>query len=203
MTGYLEAIAGWTGATRTRVDLDGHGRREFSSELDLSRSVGWFTAVYPVRLDLGDSPALHDRLRTVHRQLNAVPRDGIGYGVLRYLREDVISRTLADVGQAQLSFNYLGQVSSTARPASDERPLMRLLPRTGEVNPLPAAHYEYPLSLSVTVMDHVLEATWTYRCDLIAADTVAELASRWLDSIRRTIALADQVSSPDSNPAGR
>jgi len=202
MTGYLEAVAEWTGATCMRVDLDGHGRTEFSAGLDLSRSVGWFTAVYPVRLELGASPALRDRMHAVRHQLDAVPRGGIGYGVLRYLRGDVVSRTLAAAGQAQLSFNYFGQVSTAARPAADERPLVRLAPRTGEVNPLPAAHHEYPLSLSAAVADGVLTATWSYRCDLIATDTVAMLASRWLDCLRRAIALADREPRPGLDPAG-
>jgi non-ribosomal peptide synthase protein (TIGR01720 family) len=97
------------------VDVESHGRH--SDDLDLSRTVGWFTSVHPVRLDLGDIPAgevaaggeaAGAAVKRVKQQLRAVPGDGLGYGLLRYLNPDTCG-ALAALPAPQIGFNYLGR----------------------------------------------------------------------------------------------
>ena len=80
--------------TAVLIDLEGHGREEIFADVDLSRTVGWFTSLFPVRLDagaldlaggLGGRPALGRALKSIKEQLRAVPDNGLGYGLLRYL----------------------------------------------------------------------------------------------------------------------
>src|SRR6266478_5445472 len=100
LTGLALAIAQWCGrrgrgaSTAVLVDVEGHGREEVSADIDLSRTVGWFTSLYPVRLDvggvdveeaLGGGAALGRALKLIKEQLRAVPGNGLGYGLLRYL----------------------------------------------------------------------------------------------------------------------
>src|SRR5262249_62196628 len=75
------------------VDAEGHGREEVWSDIDLSRTVGWFTSLYPVRLDVGGGDVeealaggagLGRALKLIKEQLRAVPGNGLGYGLLRY-----------------------------------------------------------------------------------------------------------------------
>ncbi|MGT2532531.1 hypothetical protein ACU4GG_39760 [Streptomyces nojiriensis] len=99
------------------VDVEGHGREDVADGTDLSRTVGWFTTVFPVRLALGrpdldearaGGPAVGAALRLVKEELRAVPDKGIGFGLLRHLN----SRTgpdLAARGIPQIGFNYLGR----------------------------------------------------------------------------------------------
>ena len=79
------------------VDLEGHGREPMADGIDLSRTVGWFTSLYPVRLDvgpidldvaLGGGAAMGDALKRVKEQLRAIPGRGLGYGLLRYLHAE-------------------------------------------------------------------------------------------------------------------
>ncbi|AKH86059.1 hypothetical protein AA958_31910 [Streptomyces sp. CNQ-509] len=112
------AVAYWRPGARATVlvDVEGHGR-EPAGNLDLSRTVGWFTSVHPLRLDLqgidlddvrAGGPAAGRLLKAVKEQAQAVPGDGLGYGLLRYLNADTAA-AVAALPQPQLGFNYLGR----------------------------------------------------------------------------------------------
>ena len=105
------AVRAWTGSARVRVALEGHGREEeIGAGMDLTRTVGWFTSVYPVVLDLAGAAGAGERLQAVKEQLRAVPRRGIGYGVLRRLSATGGTRhALAAQAEPEIVFNYLGQ----------------------------------------------------------------------------------------------
>jgi non-ribosomal peptide synthase protein (TIGR01720 family) len=121
------ALARWTGRERVSVELEGHGREEIVDGVDLSRTVGWFTSIYPVALhiDAGDAAELDWRraVRSVRRQLREVPGNGIGYGALRYLGSPKTRQRLENGQHPQVVFNYLGQWD--ARPASAGEGLFR------------------------------------------------------------------------------
>src|SRR5579883_43167 len=111
LTALLQAFNQWTGSRLLLVDLEGHGREELFANIDLSRTVGWFTTLFPVLLDSGESFNLEDVLKSVKEQLRTIPNRGIGYGVLRYLSTNPeIARQLRSLPQPEVSFNYLSQV---------------------------------------------------------------------------------------------
>ena len=76
----------WSGERRLLVDLEGHGREELGEEVDVSRTVGWFTTLFPVRLEIKAREQPGAALKRIKEQLRGVPQRGIGYGLLRYLR---------------------------------------------------------------------------------------------------------------------
>ena len=105
------AAPAWTGVRALRVDLEGHGREELAPGLDLSRTIGWFTALYPVVLDRGEAADPGEALRSVKESLRRIPRYGIGYGLLRYLGNDrEAAARLAALPPAEILFNYWGQL---------------------------------------------------------------------------------------------
>ncbi len=110
------------------VALEGHGREDISDDIDLSRTVGWFTTLFPVALDLGATRSPGEALKTVKEQLRRVPLRGIGYGLLRHLNasEELRGRVerLRAAGLPPLSFNYLGQFDQVL-PASSPFRLAR------------------------------------------------------------------------------
>ncbi|MEM9291569.1 MAG: amino acid adenylation domain-containing protein [Acidobacteriota bacterium] len=134
LTALALAMAGWTGEPRCWIELESHGRQEDLFEgVDLSRTVGWFTYLYPVLLDLSSTLSsretgaggtegvdLRAAVLAVKAQLRAVPRRGVGYGLLRYLlpllRESVSEPgrevAAAAAPRPQLLFNYLGRLDS-------------------------------------------------------------------------------------------
>ncbi|MFD4267916.1 amino acid adenylation domain-containing protein [Rhodococcus sp. NPDC058481] len=121
LTGLAAVLADWRGQAGTQVviDLEGHGREEDAAgrPVDLGRTVGWFTSLYPVRIDAGvledglDPAALGAAVKAVKEQLRAVPGNGIGYGALRYLSPSGAELTTGTA--PQVLFNYLGRVAAS------------------------------------------------------------------------------------------
>ena len=102
LTALASALSSWTGEERVTVDLEGHGREDVLDDVDLTRTVGWFTTIFPVTLRVEDAD-WRTRIKSVRKQLRAVPDNGFGYGALRYLGGDV------PVVEPGIAFNYLGQ----------------------------------------------------------------------------------------------
>ena len=100
LTALAESFRPWIGRDSLLVDVEGHGREDIGA-IDLSRTVGWFTSIYPVRLSLKPGARLDSSLQSVKNQLRRIPDKGISYGLLR--------EHLKGSPQAQILFNYLGQ----------------------------------------------------------------------------------------------
>ena len=113
LAGLTIAVARWRRARGVRhtallVDVEGHGREPLTDDVDLSRTVGWFTAVHPVRLDPGEARDAGQVLKRVKEQLRALPRGGLGHGLLRHLNPRTAAE-LAAYAAPQIAFNYLGR----------------------------------------------------------------------------------------------
>ncbi|OLT29065.1 hypothetical protein BJF79_41075 [Actinomadura sp. CNU-125] len=133
LAGLVAGVAAWRrrrGGGRAGgllVDIEGHGRESLTAGMDVTRTVGWFTGNHPVRLDTGAAdltevrsggPAAGRLVRRVREKLRAVPGDGLGYGLLRYLNPATAAH-LAALPVPQIGFNYLGRMAAGA-PTGDE-----------------------------------------------------------------------------------
>ncbi|MFE7469461.1 condensation domain-containing protein, partial [Streptomyces sp. NPDC057499] len=121
LTALARVLRGWTGRDRVPVLLEGHGREELFAGVDLTRTVGWFTSVYPVALGLsgdvlGGVDAWGRDLKAVKEQLRAVPDRGVGYGALRYLGGGLAAPVHGD---PQITFNYLGRLDMATADGGD------------------------------------------------------------------------------------
>ncbi|WP_429932808.1 amino acid adenylation domain-containing protein [Agrobacterium vitis] len=108
LAALYNAIRDWTGHDRLRLILESHGRADLFEGVDLSRTVGWFTGLYPVLFDVTGRDT-RTTLLSVKESLRRVANDGIGYGVLKYLKGVALPR-LEDI--AEIRFNYLGQTDT-------------------------------------------------------------------------------------------
>jgi amino acid adenylation domain-containing protein/non-ribosomal peptide synthase protein (TIGR01720 family) len=114
LAAVARAFGRWTGDARVLVEMESHGREEHLVEgVDLSRTVGWLTAAYPLLLDLRGADGEEAAIKAVKEQLRAVPHRGIGYGLLRWMGDDEVRERLRALPAAQVSFNYLGQLDGT------------------------------------------------------------------------------------------
>ncbi|WP_143203912.1 non-ribosomal peptide synthetase, partial [Streptomyces sp. CB02400] len=166
------------------IDLEGHGRDTDRPDVDLSRTVGWFTRVHPVRLDAtvsGDDPA--DAVKRVKEQLRAVPGGGAGYGLLRHLNADT-APALAALAEPQIGFNYLGRTPTSAAPSgADWSPVAQ----PGGPDADPATPLAHTLDINAVTVDGpegpVLSATFAWAGGLLDEAEVRELAERWLRAL--------------------
>jgi amino acid adenylation domain-containing protein/FkbH-like protein/non-ribosomal peptide synthase protein (TIGR01720 family) len=176
-----EALAPWTGDGALLVDLEGHGREEIEAELDLTRTVGWFTSIFPVRLDVGATADVGQRLKAVKEQLRAMPRRGIGYGALRYLVNDP---QLATQPKAEVLLNYLGQLDQLVADSA----LFRFAAE--DAGPWFAARSRRPYLLEIVaaVRHGRIEFRWTFGHRHHDDATIQRLADAMLGALRAIIA---------------
>jgi non-ribosomal peptide synthase protein (TIGR01720 family) len=189
------AFAEWTrerasfgGASLTLlVDLEGHGREDIFPDADVSRTVGWFTSVFPVLLSLGEASTPADGLKAVKEQLRAIPNRGMGYGLLRYLAGGEISQNPISLPDAEVSFNYFGQFDQVLPESS-------LFALSGESVGQPFSPFgnrSYLIEINGFVAGGQLRMDWTYSEEIHRRSTVENLA-QWFAEALRAIARASQ-----------
>ena len=169
------------------VDLERHGREWIFEDMDVSRTVGWFTSIYPVTLEASGST--RECLQAVKEQLRRVPNNGIGYGLLRYLNED--GQVLASLPKAEVTFNYLGQFEEMASPSST----FVIASESVGPNRSPQARRTHVLDVTASVVNGKLHLFWTYSENLHEHATIERLAHEYLEALR---AIVSHCTSPDA-----
>jgi len=185
LTALVQAFAQWTGERRLLVDLEGRGREVIFPDVDVSRTVGWFTTLAPMLLELEEAFHPGAGLKGVKEQLRRIPKEGIGYGVLRYLNSDVaIADKLRMLPQAEVLFNYLGQfeqaLSESSLFAPSKEPIGLLYSPRGSRSHL--------LEVNGFVDGGQLHLEWTYSENLHKRVTVERLAEGFVEALRSLIA---------------
>ncbi|WP_225825822.1 non-ribosomal peptide synthase/polyketide synthase [Streptomyces naphthomycinicus] len=183
------ALARWTGHDRVRLDLEGHGREDLLDGVDLSRTVGWFTTVYPVALqvddpgDLGPDRDWRSLVKSVRRQLRAVPGNGIGFGALRTFGPPEVRERLGAPAHGQVVFNYLGQWD--ARPETADGGLVRAEHGSFGQDHDPRDPGSHLVEVVGAVQHGRLAFTWHHRPGVHDTATVRRVAEEFAEALRR------------------
>ncbi|NMN94232.1 amino acid adenylation domain-containing protein [Antrihabitans stalactiti] len=209
LTGLAMAVMRWrrdrgVDTTKTLITLEGHGREEaIVPGADIARTVGWFTSVYPMALDLSaiylddafaGGPGAGASIKAIKEQLRSVPDRGVGYGMLRYL--DPEAGPLLAVGPTpQISFNYLGRTGTgglegpfVPKQFASTQSADMALPAVIDIN-----------AITEDADDGArIAVTWAYASEVISAAEVTELAELWGVALA---ALADHAQT--ENAGGR
>ena len=184
MTALAQSFARWTGKRSLLVELEGHGREDIFNDVNLSRTVGWFTTHFPVLLDIGEASNPGEALKAVKEQLRRIPNRGIGYSVLRYLNENrELTEQLQALPQPEVKFNYLGQFdqvlseSSLFAPAEESCGQERSL--RGSRNRL--------LVINGLIASGQLRLDWSYSENIHQRSTIENLAQSFVEALRSLI----------------
>ncbi|ODH00063.1 non-ribosomal peptide synthetase [Nostoc sp. KVJ20] len=192
LTALVQSFAGWTGYDSLLIELEGHGREDLFEDVDLSRTVGWFTSIFPVCLKLAGLHHPGEALKSVKEQLRRIPNRGIGYGILRYLSHDAtIHKQLGLLPQAQVSFNYLGQFDQTHLA-----PLgWKYAPESSGSIHSPKGQRRHLLNVSGLVIEGRLQLDWKYSSAFHHQTTVENLANKYVKVLE---AIIDHCLSPEA-----
>ncbi|HYW19653.1 MAG TPA: amino acid adenylation domain-containing protein [Nodularia sp. (in: cyanobacteria)] len=191
LTALSQTFTNWTGENSLLIDLEGHGREPLFSDVDLSRTVGWFTSVFPVYLNWDKTGDLIQILKAVKEQLRLIPNQGIGYGLLRYLGREEIIKKLSNVPQAEVSFNYLGQFNQV----SNQSEFLALASESiGSVHS-PQARRSYLMEIDCLVINNRLQIDWTYSQKSHRQSTVENLAQGFIKALQ---SLINRSQAPDT-----
>ncbi|WP_279627237.1 condensation domain-containing protein [Streptomyces viridosporus] len=212
LTALALALSRWTargdgaagGGGGWVLDLESHGRdEELLPGADLSRTVGWFTSMYPVRVDAGPAawrevtaggPVVGAAIKRVKEQLRATPGRGSGFGMLRYLNPETAAALRGQL-PPQIGFNYLGRFTT----ATGEEPTttagggggggvdwgVLAAGVAGQCGRTPLGHV---LEVNAVAQQDragglVLRATWSWASRLLDGEAVRELAGLWAEAL--------------------
>ncbi|WP_122257277.1 non-ribosomal peptide synthetase [Pseudomonas salomonii] len=182
LTALARVLCRWTGHASTLIQLEGHGRETLFDEIDLTRSVGWFTSAYPLRLT--PHAGQGDSIKAIKEQLRGVPHKGLGYGVLRYLADDQCKQAMAALPTAQITFNYLGQFDQSFGADA----LFHPLDESAGLAHDPDAPLPNELSVDSQVYGGELLLRWTFSRERHDPQTIRELADAYLSELQSLIA---------------
>jgi len=183
LTAMIKAFADWSGEKRVFIDLEGHGREPVVEDANISRTVGWFTTLYPVFLDLTGQQSLAEEIKAVKNQLAAIPRNGVDYGVLKYLApESEAGKKIAAIPQPQIAFNYLGQFNQAVQDArfqvADEE--------TGTERD-PDALRPHHLFISGKIMNEKLQMSFIFSENVHKKETIESFAENYRKHLKGVI----------------
>ncbi len=177
LSALLLSLHEWSGQRRHAIDLEIHGRADLFGDIDISRTVGWFTALYSVALTLPDSHDLGRVIKSVKEQLRQIPHDGIGCGLLRQQGEAL--------PQGRILFNYLGQFDQTADASRDGFRLAR--EGSGDSGSLSGSR-DHLIDINGLSVHGRLNLTFSYSGEQYQAATIRHLAGIYQKHLQNLIA---------------
>ncbi len=177
LAALAQTLSGWLGSDTIVVDLEHHGRTTPDERISLDQTVGWFTALYPAKLQFPANANPGMILKSIKEQIRQIPQQGMSYGVLRYLGSDAIKAKLG-TAESPFHFRYAGQFNIQATmpftPTDQREPIV------------PTSHYL--LGVNSAVINDRLEISWWYSPELHIPVTVAALSQHYMASLRTLIA---------------
>ncbi|MEH2279378.1 MAG: amino acid adenylation domain-containing protein [Nostoc sp.] len=198
LTALVQTFTHWTGSHSLLIDLEGHGREDLFEDVDLSRTVGWFTSIFPVLLKLEDRNDPGEVLKSVKEQLRRIPNRGIDYGILRYLSPDESDRgvsrreallpsaerhQLEALPQAEVSFNYFGQFDQTQLATLGWKYAQE---SSGSIHS-PKGQRRHLLTVNGLVVEGRLKLEWQYSEHFHSWATVENLANEYIEALETII----------------
>jgi non-ribosomal peptide synthase protein (TIGR01720 family) len=180
LAGIALCLRGWTGRAVSRIGVETHGRAGLR-DVDVSRTVGWFTTYFPIVLDIGADTGFDATVRRVSGQMKAIPNGGLAFGLLRYMTIDsTTTRRLSGGTDPEVIVNYLGRagLASAVGPA-----LGAVVHETGQLRH-PHANRASVFEINAAIVDGRLKIVWTYSRNLHRRETVADRAETLLRELR-------------------
>src|SRR5947209_864635 len=213
LTGLVLAVLSWCrrrgrgSETAVLIDIEGHGREEIFADVDLSRTLGWFTSLFPMRLDAGalefaaalrGGAALGRAVKSIKEQMRAVPDRGVGYGLLRYLNGETALQ-LAGFPTPEIGFNYLGRFPAPG--AADWAAAAEPVDLGGSDPAMPLAHCIEVNALTLDGADGAtLIAHWSLAADLLSEQEAHDLAQGWFAVLEALVRHAEQPGAGGRSP---
>jgi non-ribosomal peptide synthase protein (TIGR01720 family) len=151
----------------------------------LSRTVGWFTTTYPVRLEVIETESAGGALKRIKEQLRRIPSRGLGYGVLKYLSEETdVKKQMREMANAEVLFNYLGQFDQVV----NESEFWAGAVESAGSNQSELGDRSHLLEINGLIAGGQLRMSWSYSESRHRRETVKQIACEYLERLRELIA---------------
>ncbi|WP_344432287.1 amino acid adenylation domain-containing protein, partial [Amycolatopsis minnesotensis] len=194
LSALSRVLSTWTGGSIAPIALEGHGRDDLVAGTDLSRTVGWFTSLYPVALQVPATPDWGRTIKSVKEQLRAVPGHGISYGALRYLGNT--ADPLGGRSEPGVAFNYHGRFD-----AGGDSGLVRALLPEQSVERHPEQPRQHLIEVTGAVRDGELAFHWTYSANRHDRATIQRLADEFTGALAEIVEHCAQQGTGGCTPS--
>ena len=196
LTALTQTFGRWTGSNSLLVDLEGHGREDMFEGINLSRTIGWFTSVFPVFIDVGKTADLGIALKSVKEQLRSVPNRGISFGALKYLSGEN-GKKLDNLPQSEVCFNYLGQFDQLLPESS----LLKLSSKPSGPIRSPQGKRRYLIEINAFIADGKLQIDWNYSENIHRQATIESLAAGFIEALQLIIQYCQSLETGGLTPS--
>jgi non-ribosomal peptide synthase protein (TIGR01720 family) len=187
------SIKKWAGIENVIINLEGHGREELFEDLDVNRTIGWFTAEYPVLIDMARAKDISFTIKSIKETLRRIPNRGIGYGVLKFL--SLQEKDFRSCSKPEISFNYLGDFDEN--PDGKKFDFSKI---SSGKDVSPELEREYALDINCMVIDGQLSVKIEFNKNQFVSSTIEKFLSEYIKSLKEVIAHCAQKEGTEITP---
>lgn len=197
LSSLVLTIGNWTKNNHVVIGLEGHGRENISETLDVSNTVGWFTNVYPVRLEVTESFNIADAIKSVKETLRNIPEKGMGYGALKYLHENAEIKSDLSGDSYDIVFNYLGQLDNVMEQgaiieAAQESPGTMV----GE-----QLNFDNKIEINGSITEGKLQLSWSYSAQEYKQASIEKIAQEFIKNLQAIIEYCSTNTNKEFTPS--
>ncbi|MDP4147247.1 MAG: condensation domain-containing protein, partial [Bacillota bacterium] len=175
-------IKEWTGENKVLINLEGHGREEIIPDVNITRTIGWFTSQYPLIIDVAGSDDMGYYIKSVKEDIRKIPNKGIGYGILKYITPKKYKNELEFKLNPQISFNYLGQFDKDVN-----QDLFGISEISCGASISKESEQLYAIDVNGMVINGELQMSFAYNKEQYNSDTIEKLAKDYEKMLLKVI----------------
>ncbi|KEI98762.1 hypothetical protein N496_03920 [Clostridium botulinum A2B3 87] len=180
LAALMLAINKWSGKKKILIDLEGHGREDIFRNINISRTIGWFTTIYPVVLNMNKCENLKDYICSIKEALRSIPSHGLKYDIYKYLKDDDVFRKIPD---GDILFNYLGRFNARA----EGNTLFNILDMPHYGNRDERNKRKYEIEVNLLINDYSMRIDWIYNKRKFAREDIEKLACYYSEALKDII----------------
>ncbi|WP_262495039.1 non-ribosomal peptide synthetase [Kordia jejudonensis] len=188
----------WMETSHVVIALEGHGREELFDALDINRTVGWFTSIYPVSLAIPSLDTDYKNLiNSTKVSLRNIPNKGIGFGILRHLSDDEQVKNTLAAFKKEIIFNYLGNFENSFNTAETKERLIGFASESSGTNIGTANKHANKLVINSLIQEGCLQLNWSYDSKRYNAATIEKLANTYISSLEKLISHCNHLENQE------
>ncbi len=184
LSALIMAYNSWSNESKLLISLEGHGREDLFDSIDVSRTVGWFTSMFPVVLEIYNTDDIGETIKLVKESLRQIPNSGIGFGILKYLNTDqTVKEKLNLLPNPEIIFNYLGQFNESIIPNSDWKLGKKSIILSQNKNGL----RNHLIEINSIITDNKLRMEFSFSTNIYKRETIETFSKNYEDALRNIV----------------
>ncbi len=184
VTALIDSVGNWSAHQDIAIGFERHGRETLGSQLDVSKTVGWFTSYFPLKFKHQPHKNIANQIIATKEHMRSISQGGIKYGVLRYLEN-----ALGDIGNPEIVFNFLG-TQFTSESDND----IQVTSLTKGLRD-PRSERRYKLEINISIKNNQLQGTWSFGNTVYHPQTITLLMN---DFKKRLLEISDYCNQTEN-----